>query len=55
VNVPTHVRYFEEGISHFHLFRDNARLSLRYARLFFEMLARSPRLLARALRGPTRP
>jgi glycosyltransferase involved in cell wall biosynthesis len=51
VNIPTHVRYFEEGISHFHLFRDNVRLSLRYARLFFEMLARSPQLLRRVLRG----
>jgi len=50
VNVPVHVRYFEDGISHFHLVRDNVRLSLRYARLFFEMLARAPRRLVRAVR-----
>jgi glycosyltransferase involved in cell wall biosynthesis len=50
VNVPTRVRYFDEGISHFHPLRDNVRLSLRFARLFFEMLWRSPELLRRALR-----
>jgi glycosyltransferase involved in cell wall biosynthesis len=51
VNVPIHVRYFEDGISHFHLFRDNVRLSLRYTRLSLGMLARAPRLLVKALRG----
>jgi glycosyltransferase involved in cell wall biosynthesis len=51
VNVPTHVRYFDDGISHFRLVRDNARLTLRYTRLFFGMLLRSPRLLMRALAG----
>ena len=50
VNVPTHVRYFEDGISHFHLLRDNVRLSSRYARLFFEMILQSPSLLRRKLR-----
>ena len=51
-NVPTEVRYFDDGVSHFHLFRDNARLILCFTRLFFGMLWRSPRLLARALRKP---
>jgi glycosyltransferase involved in cell wall biosynthesis len=51
VNVPTRVRYFEEGVSHFHLVRDNVRLSARYALLFLEMLTRAPRLLRRSLRA----
>lgn len=34
VNVPTRVRYPENGRSHFHAFRDNVRLSLTHARLF---------------------
>lgn len=51
VNVPTHVRYFEEGVSHFRMVRDNVRLSLRYTRLFLGMLLRIPRLVRRRLQG----
>ena len=51
VNVPTRVRYFEEGISHFDLVRDNVRISKAHTRLFFEMLALAPRLLRRKLGG----
>jgi hypothetical protein len=47
VNVPTRVRYFAGGISHFAPFADNARMSRLHARLFFGMLARAPRLIAR--------
>jgi glycosyltransferase involved in cell wall biosynthesis len=44
-NVPTSVRYPPGGISHFRVFRDNARISWMHARLFFGMLARLPALL----------
>lgn len=50
-NVPTVVRYFEGGVSHFRMVRDNLRLSSCYARLFFGMLRRSPRLVGRKLRA----
>jgi len=49
VNVPTRVRYFDGGISHFDLVRDNVRISWLHTRLFFGMLPRSGRLLARQL------
>ncbi|MEE9609270.1 MAG: glycosyltransferase family 2 protein [Myxococcota bacterium] len=49
VNVPTRVRYFDGGISHFDLVRDNLRISWLHTRLFFGMLPRSGRLLARQL------
>jgi len=51
VNVPTRVRYFADGVSHFDLLRDNVRLTWLYARLFLGMLRRLPQLLARRLRG----
>jgi glycosyltransferase involved in cell wall biosynthesis len=50
VNLPVTVRYPAEGLSHFRLWRDNFRLSAMHARLFFGMLWRVPRLLARHLR-----
>jgi glycosyltransferase involved in cell wall biosynthesis len=50
-NVPTRVRYFEGGVSHFRLVRDNLRLSGMYARLFFGMLWRAPRLAVQRLRA----
>lgn len=46
-NLPTAVRYPEDGVSHFRLFRDNLRISLTHARLFFGMLLRLPVLLFR--------
>ena len=50
-NLPTQVRYPLDGVSHFDLWRDNVRISRMHARLFFGMLPRAPRLLARRLRG----
>jgi glycosyltransferase involved in cell wall biosynthesis len=47
VNIPTAVVYPVDGVSHFRLWRDNVRISLMHARLFFGMLLRLPILLAR--------
>ena len=49
VLLPTRVRYPDGGVSHFQLFRDNARITSMHTRLFFGMLIRSPQLIARAL------
>ena len=49
INVPTRVTYPYDGVSHFDLWRDNLRISGMHARLFFGMLLRLPRLLARRL------
>jgi glycosyltransferase involved in cell wall biosynthesis len=46
-NRPTRVTYPDDGVSHFDLWRDNLRISAMHARLFFGMLRRLPRLLAR--------
>ena len=46
-NLPIAVRYPEDGVSHFRLWRDNARISWMHTRLFFGMLRRLPRLLSR--------
>jgi hypothetical protein len=45
INVPTAVRYPTDGVSHFHLFKDNALISAMHTRLFFGMLWRLPRLV----------
>jgi len=47
---PTRVTYPEHGVSHFRLLRDNLRISAMHTRLFFGMLLRLPRLLARKVR-----
>jgi glycosyltransferase involved in cell wall biosynthesis len=47
VNVPTHVGYPADGVSHFRGFHDNVLISRMHATLFFGMLLRLPRLLAR--------
>lgn len=47
INVPVRVSYPRDGVSHFHLFRDNARISAMHARLFCGMLLRLPLLLGR--------
>jgi len=52
VNVPTRVRYFRGGLSHFRLIRDNALITVAYVRLFFGMLVRLPALLWRKRRRP---
>ena len=50
-NLPTRVTYPLDGVSHFRLWRDNARISAMHARLFFGMLRRLPRLSVQRLRG----
>jgi len=47
--LPTRVRYPLDGVSHFRLVRDNWLITRMHTRLFFGMLCRSPRLLARKL------
>jgi glycosyltransferase involved in cell wall biosynthesis len=47
INVPTRVTYPYDGVSHFDLWRDNLRIAGMHTRLFFGMLLRLPRLLAR--------
>jgi glycosyltransferase involved in cell wall biosynthesis len=49
-SVATHVRYPLDGLSHFRTWEDNLLLSQTHARLFFGMLLRLPKLLARHLR-----
>ena len=51
VTVRTHVTYPQDGLSHFRILRDNMLISGMHARLFLGMLARSPWLMARKLRG----
>ncbi|MDR3427251.1 glycosyltransferase family 2 protein [Silvimonas sp.] len=51
INVPTHVRYPLDGVSHFNLWHDNMLISLMHTRLFLGMLPRLPKLLWRVLRG----
>ncbi|MGC4027639.1 MAG: glycosyltransferase [Steroidobacteraceae bacterium] len=52
--VPTRVVYPEGGLSHFRLWRDNARISWMHTRLFFGMLVRLPVLLWRKAGGRPR-
>ena len=47
VNVPTHVTYPVDGVSHFRMLKDNAFISLMHARLFFGMLWRFPFILGK--------
>ncbi len=51
INVPTHVTYPTDGVSHFDVLWDNVRISGMHTRLFFGMLIRLPMLLWRKLRG----
>jgi len=48
---PTRVIYPEDGVSHFQVWRDNARISKMHTKLFFGMLLRSPTLLLRKFRS----
>ena len=50
ISIPTHVRYPLDGLSHFRAWEDNLLLSQTHARLFFGMLLRLPKLLARHFR-----
>lgn len=47
VNLPTHVSYPADGVSHFRALRDNLRISWMHTKLFFGMLPRAPMLLWR--------
>ncbi|RJG02741.1 glycosyltransferase family 2 protein [Noviherbaspirillum sedimenti] len=47
INVGTRVGYPTDGVSHFRMWRDNALISRMHATLFFGMLIRAPKLLAR--------
>ncbi len=51
VNTPTRVTYPSDGVSHFLAFRDNALITRMHTLLFFGMLVRLPRLLARKWRA----
>ncbi len=53
-NLDTAVRYPEGGLSHFRAGADTWRIARMHTRLFFGMLRRAPRLLARRLRAPER-
>lgn len=53
VNVPTHVIYPEQGISHFNVWRDNVGMSTAHSRLFAGMLLRLPKLLKQKYTGST--
>ncbi|HET9049619.1 MAG TPA: glycosyltransferase family 2 protein [Chiayiivirga sp.] len=48
--LETPVSYPADGVSHFDVWRDNVRISRLHARLFFGMLWRLPRWLARRFR-----
>lgn len=48
--IPTAVTYPLDGVSHFRMFRDNARMVTLQVRLLGGMLRRLPRLLARSAR-----
>jgi glycosyltransferase involved in cell wall biosynthesis len=52
INLPTRVSYPADGVSHFRVWRDNVQISWMHTVLFFGMLPRIPRLLARKWRTP---
>lgn len=47
VNLPTRVTYPQDGVSHYHLFADTARIVVMHVRLVFGTIARLPTLWAR--------
>ncbi|MBC3880921.1 glycosyltransferase family 2 protein [Undibacterium sp. LX40W] len=47
LNEGTRVAYPADGVSHFRVWRDNVLITAMHTRLFFGMLLRLPRLLAR--------
>lgn len=51
VERETRVTYPQDGVSHFDVWRDNLHISRMHAKLFFGMLWRAPRLLARRFAG----
>jgi predicted LPLAT superfamily acyltransferase len=55
LNAPVAVTYPADGVSHFHLLRDNLRLTRMHAGLVLGMLGRLPVLLRRRSQGPAAP
>ncbi|MFN3565683.1 MAG: glycosyltransferase family 2 protein [Burkholderiaceae bacterium] len=53
VNLPVSVTYPADGVSHFHMLRDNLRMTALHVRLAAGFLRRLPRLLARRLSVPS--
>ncbi|RYY73820.1 MAG: glycosyltransferase family 2 protein [Gammaproteobacteria bacterium] len=51
LQLSTRVIYPEQGVSHFHAWRDNKLISWMHTRLFFGMLWRFPRLMANKFRA----
>ena len=51
INLPTHVTYPTDGVSHFDVLWDNVRISGMHTRLFFGMLLRLPMILWRRAFG----
>ncbi|MES9904627.1 MAG: glycosyltransferase family 2 protein [Sedimenticola sp.] len=49
LNLPTKVRYPQDGVSHFDALHDNVLISLMHTRLFFGMLYRLPGIIMRRL------
>lgn len=47
INLPTRVTYPDDGSSHFQMYRDNWLITKMHTRLFFGMLPRAPKLIAR--------
>ncbi|WP_211923204.1 glycosyltransferase family 2 protein [Duganella radicis] len=47
INIGTSVSYPSDGVSHFRVWRDNVLISWMHTVLFFGMLSRIPKLLAR--------
>ncbi|GHV83858.1 hypothetical protein AGMMS50212_11980 [Spirochaetia bacterium] len=45
------VTYPKDGISHFHIIRDNSRITAVFTRLFFGMIARLPMLIMRHIKN----
>ncbi len=50
INVPTRVRYNQDGSSNFRMFKDNVLISLMHTKLVIGMLFRFPKLLLRNIR-----
>ena len=51
MSLPTGVRYFADGLSHFDVVWDDLRLASLYLRLTLHMLVNLPWVLGRRLRG----
>jgi glycosyltransferase involved in cell wall biosynthesis len=49
ISYPVKVSYPADGVSNFHMFRDNVHISCTFARLFFGMIVRLPVLVYRAV------